>query len=480
MSFPSAVAANQTYLESLGLWHLVSRNDSAGNCEDAANKRNRLGNKGIPLSDELKSHVGVYEHPDGRRYLVAHCRGHQQRDDKKLGAVLGFTVERLKEEELTSVFGLKHGLVNPFYFARQPNVTQLFDETVLRRYFTPHTMMTNFGDAEYGVEFDPRELVAALPRCTVADIVTVKSRRAPVEHSFGILTGNGPESGLELWKRINDRIHTYPRLRFRGDTRFPRVVVQSIPDMGLSMELAAREKEVRDTVLCGVDLLCVGGASVIGLACNTTQYFSDAVREVCRRHGAQFVSMVDETATVLNREGIGRFDLLGIGAVSDLRRWSDFRRIADRFTIEVPKEADIKRITDLALEVKQSSKPSGRAVSALGRLIDQATVTDTVLLALTELSLVVAKEPKLQERSSKRFIDTLSILANRMADIYLEERLAFDRPARSSTDGEPSEVVALTDSEVKPAINVDGDGASEKRRRLFKRELTGVPIRGDE
>jgi hypothetical protein len=190
--------------------------------------------------------------------------------------------------------------------------------------------------------------------------------------------------------------------------------------------------------------------------------------------------MVDETATVLNREGIGRFDLLGIGAVSDLRRWSDFRRIADRFTIEVPKEADIKRITDLALEVKQSSKPSGRAVSALGRLIDQATVTDTVLLALTELSLVVAKEPKLQERSSKRFIDTLSILANRMADIYLEERLAFDRPARSSTDGEPSEVVALTDSEVKPAINVDGDGASEKRRRLFKRELTGVPIRGDE
>src|SRR5205085_7885075 len=103
MSLPSAVAINRTYLESLGLWHVVSRNDPAGTCEDAANKRNRIGNKGIPLSDELKSHVGFYEHADGRRYVVVHCRGHQRRDDKKLSVVVGFRVERVSEEELESV-----------------------------------------------------------------------------------------------------------------------------------------------------------------------------------------------------------------------------------------------------------------------------------------------------------------------------------------------------------------------------------------
>lgn len=421
MILPKRVAINKAYLERLGVWHLVSRNLPATSCADAAQKRDRLGSVGIPLWDELKSHVGAYEHEShGRRFVVAHCRGHQLRDDNKLNAFVGAMVEKVTADELRSVFGLEYGLINPFAFVQHPLVTQVFDESVLGRYFPPHTMMTNLGDAEYGVEFDPRELVSAMQAAHVGRIVADDHQRAPVEHSLGILTGNSPESGIALWQRINHKIRTEPRLRFRGDTGFPRVVVQSIPEMGLSMELQVREAEVRETVLTGVDRLCSGGATVIGIACNTTQYFTPEVRRVCADHGAQFISLVDETAAVLKGANVRTFDLLGIGAVSDLQRWSDFRRITPMFDIEIPSDRNISRITELAFEVKER-KVSSRAVTSLRNVINQCTVTDTVLLALTELSIVMETQKK--QRSAKRFVDTLSVLADRMADAYLEERI---------------------------------------------------------
>jgi len=82
MNPPALVAANSALLGSLGVWHLVSKNKFAANggCADAATKRNRLGHTGIPVFDELKSHVGAYTDEQGtRRYVVAHCRGHQLR-----------------------------------------------------------------------------------------------------------------------------------------------------------------------------------------------------------------------------------------------------------------------------------------------------------------------------------------------------------------------------------------------------------------
>lgn len=426
MSAPGGVTANLAYLESVGVWHLVSNNLPAKSCRDAASKRNRLGNTGIPVFDELKSHVGAYAHPDGRRYVAVHCRGHQQRDEEKINAVVGFPVERLNEEELKSAFNLEYGLVNPFLFARQPNTIQIFDLSVVERYFTPHTMMTNAGSDTFGVEFDPRQLVQALPNCSVADMVTDESHGVPTEHSIGILTGNGPESGMELWHRINAKIQSSPRIAFCGDTSFPSVVIQSIPAMGLSMELADREAEVRATVLGGIDRLCAGGATVVGIACNTTQYFSDEISDLCASHCVQFVSLVDETAAALGRMNVQRFDLLGIGAVSDLERWSDFRRIAAQFEIEVPKGEIVKAINDLAFAIKKNPEATGSDVSTLRRLIDGGTQTDTVLLALTELSLVVVQHPKIKSKSRKNIVDTLDFLADRMAATYLEERMAVE------------------------------------------------------
>ena len=62
-------------------------------------------------------------------------------------------------------------------------------------------------------------------------------------------------------------------------------------------------------------------------------------------------------------------------------------------------------------------------VNRLRDLINRSTETDTVVLALTELSILWSRQNG-PPRSGKRFIDTLDILASSMAEIYLEERIA--------------------------------------------------------
>ncbi|WP_049793147.1 aspartate/glutamate racemase family protein [Conexibacter woesei] len=424
---PEEVARNVAFLSDSGVWHVVSRNRPAFSCADAARKRKRLSHRGqevgIPLCDELKTAVCVVEHEHGQEFVVLHCRGHQLLDDDKLAAVLGAAVRRMEPDELEQSFDLAYGLVTPFAFAERDDVRQVFDRTVIEPFFPPYTMMTNLGHHEYGVEFQPRELVGALPRSSVEDIARGEGQRVPVEHTLGILTGNGPESGRFLWSRIDECIRNHPDVPFRGDIGLPRVVVESVPEMGLSMELEERLSTVRPAVLDGVRRLCERGATVVGIACNTTQYFVDDIREVCEAHGAQFVSIVEATAAALADEGIERVVFLGIGAVSDFDRWSDFRRIAGEFAFDRPPDDLIDEIDDLAFLVKQRGIVSV-TINPMRDIVRRAAASeDTVILvALTELSLLVAS----QRRSRRRFVDTLQILAEAMAGIYIQERIPLD------------------------------------------------------
>lgn len=433
------VEINIAYLEQHKVWHLLSQNLVAESCPDAANKRNRLGHTGIPLSDELKSHVAVYTEGQDRKYVAVHCRGHQRRNDTKLDAVLGRPTSRVHSAELEREFGLRYGMVNPVFFARHPEVLQIFDPSVLERFFPPYTMMTNIGDLETAVEFHPQELIDALPSTMVVDVVTDESRLSPQQQCIGILTGNGAESGIELWQQINNLIRTSPSVPCRGDTDFPRVVVESMPEMGMSMELAARESDVREVVLDGVRRLCRDGATAVAIACNTTQFFSDTVREICDDFGVTFVSLVDETAAELRQRGVSEFDLLGIGAVADFDMWSDFRRINDDFKIFLPSSRQIDAITRLAFEVKKKGGGDPRVINQLRDIVNSGIRTDTILIALTELSLVM-KSQKKRSKSGKVFIDTLEVLGKRLADMYLEQRLIVKRHEEDS-QGDPALVV---------------------------------------
>ncbi|MGH3684308.1 MAG: aspartate/glutamate racemase family protein [Pseudonocardiaceae bacterium] len=422
LNCPQEVARNLEFFDREHLWRIVSRNPPVQSCADAAQRRNRLGHVGIPLCDELKSSVGVYDSAGRSSFVVAHCRGHQNLDTSKLHGILGSTFERVDGDKLESELGLSYGLVTPFYFAAHPHVRQIVDETVLEPYLPPHTMMTNLGHLEYAVEFRPSDIFGALPNVEVANIVEGRDRRATPGETIGILTGNSPESGMMLWQGINNYIRTSSVINFRGDISFPRVIVESVPEMGLSMELAQRETQVKPVVLDAVRKLCDSGANVVAIACNTTQYYSSEVETICRGYGARFVSIVDETARYLKNADIRTFDFLAIGAVSDFATWSDFRRIVTQFDVYVPSERNITAITNLAFSVKKEVV-SSTTINQLRDLVNNATKTDTVVFALTELSILFASQ-RSKQKSQKRFIDTLDILAQAIAKIYLDGRAA--------------------------------------------------------
>ncbi len=145
------------------------------------------------------------------------------------------------------------------------------------------------------------------------------------------------------------------------------------------------------------------------------------IREICAARGVRFLSIVDETAAYLRSAGISEFDFLGIGPVSDFGGWSDFRRVVDEFDVRLPTTREIEGISELAFAVKRDVV-STSTINRLRDLINRSAKTDTVVLALTELSVLFATQ-RSRQRSNRRYVDTLAILGDRLAEVYLDERL---------------------------------------------------------
>lgn len=419
--YPAVVIETLGLFHEHQLWHQVSRNPPVRSCADAARRRMRLGHVGIPLCDELKSNFGRYRRESSEHLVVAHCRGHQSLDFEKVERHLGSHFQRLDISDIEKM-GLTYGSVTPFVAPAGLSLTHLVDPTVIAPVVPPHTMMTNLGHLEYAVEFYPGEVFAAVPGVEIVDITLGGKPLPSLVQNVGILTGNSPESGMLLWQIINRYIRSSAHLSFRGDISFPRVTIESVPEMGLSMELAERADQVRPVVLGAVARLCAHGADVVAVACNTTQYYSSEIAEVCNRAGTAFISLVDETASFLKSEGISRFDLFAIGDVADLSNWSDFRRVSDSFDIVVPSAASLTVITELAFSVKKEVV-SGTTINKLRDLVNHTSTTDTIVIALTELSILFHSQ-RTRQRSTKRYVDTLDVLGKAVAGRFIDARVA--------------------------------------------------------
>jgi aspartate/glutamate racemase/prolyl-tRNA editing enzyme YbaK/EbsC (Cys-tRNA(Pro) deacylase) len=418
--YPESVKKIIEFVKDNKLWYCITWNHEAMSCADAANKRNRLGNEGIPLCDELKSNIGFYFSNGEIKYLLFHCRGNQMIDDIKVSKLLGSDFIRLPNEELLTIFNCEYGLVNPFFFAANfPYIEQIFDNSVLEEYFPPYTVMTNAGDKNWGIEVKPKELVEVIKTKKVLDIITDDSKFKIKKHKIGILTGNSPESGIFLWQKINETIRAKLDNDFLGDLSFPTVLVVSMPEMGLSMELDIRQNDTWQVVEEGITALCKDGATIIGIACNTTQYFSEQVKEICKKYNAEFISMADAVNSYLTDEKIIHFDFIGIKFVTDFNKWSDYRKLNDLYEIEIPSDKDLEEINELAFEVKKKVV-SSQGINSIRDLIKKSTKTKNIIIALTEISILLASQ-KQRKDDDKRFIDTLTLLSQKMANRYLED-----------------------------------------------------------
>jgi len=421
---PPAVERTATFLSRAEMWCVLSRNHEARSCRDAAHKRERLGSIGIPLHDELKSLLGKFVDDGGQTvYFMAHCRGHQNIDSGALREALRArsAIERVTSDDDLRRFDMEYGTVNPFTIPAEAegSLVQVFDTSLLKPWGIPGTMMTNAGEPTWAVEFECGSLIRALGACAVvADIVDESSRgHDPRPTSIGIITGNAPDAGMALWRKMNERIREQSGRAFRGDLSLPRVIVHSLPEMGLSMELEAREEPVWEVIREAVLQLCSQDVQILAIACNTTQYFAPRIREITEPRGIRFVSIADSVRAWLEHNEVEELALVAIPIVAELGKWSEYRDLSSKVRVEqLPREA-LDAIEELGYRVKKEGV-SEAGLQRLRSVIQRHVSAKHVLIALTELSNLLETQRR-QGKSGKIIIDTLALYADRLANMCL-------------------------------------------------------------
>lgn len=439
---PVEVRRAERFLTESGIWYRFSRNATVMSCVDAANRRNRLGHTGIPLWDELKSMAYV---ADGG-LIIAHCRGDEHISAAALAAVLRQPNVSLADSVFLQSQDLGYGLINPFATWRDATlgVRHVFDEKLVRRVGVPGTLMTNAGDRTWAVEFYADELIAALgPGAEVAPIVTEAPKRPDWLHDgkqIGIVTGNAPESGLMLMQRTIDEVRNALGRMNLGDISMPRVQLTSVPEMGLSMELSERIEAVVEALLNTVEQLCLGGCRLIAVACNTTQYFRPELEELCRQYDAEFLPMPKVVSQWLSARNARTVGLVGIRYVSDLGEWSAYGPALANLRVEIPGNNGMRRIEEIAYQVKAEGATTQAMIrlrNVLRDVIDEEFGSEYVILALTELSMLMDLPRQGTAKGRSVLLDPLRIYGEALAHRYLGndptylELPGIDRPAAS-------------------------------------------------
>lgn len=391
-ALPPAVAETVRFCEAYGIWFRLAQNPPVRSCREAAARRERLGRRGIPLRDELRSYLAVGTDAEGgRRSILFHCRGDQSLSFDSVSALsLGLSnVAKANVSELGDE-ALGYGLINPFLSRERVSalglVRQVFDRSLIDTAGEADTMMTNAGSLTWAIEFQPAKLVKVLgdDLALVAPIAEGEATRPLASRTIGILTGNGPESGALLWSRINAEVRRRAGSAFVGDISYPRVLVDSLPAMGWSMELEERSDLLWGRVAEELQRLVASGADVIALACNTTQYYQERIEDLLAPQGVRFIRLAESVRAFINQPRSTY--VLGIGEVVSASSWSAFPFLANDPRVVLPDGARAAEIEELAYRVKFIGSDTV-GLQKLRRLMRQAPCND-VLLLLTELSIL--------------------------------------------------------------------------------------------
>ena len=344
---------------------ILSRNIRVFSCKDARSNRNRLGHTGIPLFDEFKSIVFVGKDTNGKETIIAsHCRGHMNIIVEKLSEICslqGFP-RIMEEEDLKRRFVMQFGTVNPMLADLNSNgeIINIFDASLIKPIAQcPGTMMTNAGDHTWGIEFDPALLVNITRNSRVDNIAENDKELQYYEipqsknpKSIGIITGNGPDSGIALWNGINSHFVELLGDHFIGDISLPKVSVISLPAMGLSMELDKRQQATMATIEEAIEKMHSNNIELLALACHTTRYFTDKIRALFERDGKRFISMPETTIEYIKNKEVTNLAVIGINYVANLQEYSAYSELK-KINVERVSDEVFAKFHDIGYDVKK-------------------------------------------------------------------------------------------------------------------------------
>jgi aspartate racemase len=224
---------------------------------------------------------------------------------------------------------------------------------------------------------------------------------------IGIISGSGPEAGIDLWQKILHANREMQGVDFRGDIDAPNVTVFSEPALGLSMELEANDRVVWDCLRSTVQAIAQR-VDYYAIACNTLNYYQSRLDAL--KLPAQMISFADVVLDFLQQQRIGRVALLGARPVTDLGPWSHYRKLADHVSVELPKPAQAEQLHRLIYDVKTHGARVPEIRQRFQAIID-ALESDTVLLACTELPLIPLR------MESRRIVDVTDLVARKLAQL---------------------------------------------------------------
>lgn len=217
--------------------------------------------------------------------------------------------------------------------------------------------------------------------------------------TIGILTGSGPEAGLDLWRKVLTRNAERLGPAFRGDLDAPRVAILSEPTLGLSMDLAANEAAVWDSLVASARAL-TAEADHWAIACNTLNWYAPRIEALGLP--AEFLSFQSVLEEWIARTGITRLGLLGAAPVTEMGEWSAYRGLARLVEVEGPRDA--AALHALIHDVKRLGSEDPGLRPRLAAIVETVQA-DTVLLACTELPLITGIE------TGKRLVDVTDLVA---------------------------------------------------------------------
>jgi aspartate racemase len=230
---------------------------------------------------------------------------------------------------------------------------------------------------------------------------------------IGIITGSGPEAGIDLWNKILQANRALHGSAFRGDLDAPNVTILSEPALGLSMELEANDRAVWNC-LRGAAETIAQRVDYYAIACNTLNYYQPQLDAL--QLPAKLVSFSDVVLDFLQANQLKRVALLGARPVTDLGSWSHYRTLAQHVDIELPRPLQAEQLHQLIYDVKTHGGDVPEIRQRFCAILN-ALEADTVLLACTELPLIPL------DATQKKAVDVTQLVAQKLA------RLAYEQPA---------------------------------------------------
>ena len=220
---------------------------------------------------------------------------------------------------------------------------------------------------------------------------------------LGIITGSGPEAGMDMWAKLLDENRRRLGQAFRGDLDAPALSIISDPELGLSMELQKTEQQVWNALRQDV-LALDGKVAAFTIACNTLNLFADRIRAL--NLSSVFVSFCDVLEAFLRRNGQQRVCLLGARPVAELGEWSPYQSLRQHVAFEpVQAQALHQLIYDIKALGPKHPELRPRFVELLNGI-----ESDTVLLACTELPLIADID------TDKQLVDVTQLVVEALLD----------------------------------------------------------------